>query len=172
MLLLLLLLLAVVGLLLLLLLQGLLLLLLLLLSQDVLFQLLQLRHILLQRSQLLLVGYRILLQRGQGSLILLLQLSLLQDLLLKLLVKLLQLLQLSQLLAVLLQGRMELGLLPSLSAVHHFPKEEKKLGVKEVRNNIQEQNATHSEEKHLIDATHSRDGFSSTKDLNLGTTWA
>ena len=66
--------------------------LLLLLRQDVLFQLLQLRDILLQSRQLLLVGDSILLESSQGGLVLLLQLSLLQHLLLQLLVQLLQLL--------------------------------------------------------------------------------
>lgn len=66
--------------------------LLLLLRQDMLFQLLQLRDILLQSRQLLLVGDGILLESSQGCLVLLLQLSLLQHLLLQLLVQLLQLL--------------------------------------------------------------------------------
>ena len=51
-----------------------------------LFQLLQLRDILLQGCQLLLIGDGILLKCSQGGLVLLLQLSLLQDLLLQLLV--------------------------------------------------------------------------------------
>lgn len=57
-----------------------------------LLQLLQLRHILLQGCQLLLVGDGVLLEGSQSGLVLLLQLPLLQHLLLQLLVQLLQLL--------------------------------------------------------------------------------
>ena len=63
-----------------------------LLRQDVLYQLLQLRHVLLQGCQLLLVGDGVLLKSCKRGLVLLLQLPLLQHLLLQLLVQLLQLL--------------------------------------------------------------------------------
>ena len=64
-------------------------LLLLLLFKAVLLKLLELRDVLLESCQLLLVGNCILLEGSQGGLVLLFQLSLLQDLLLKLLVQLL-----------------------------------------------------------------------------------
>ena len=75
---------------------------------DYLLELLQLRHVLLERRQLLLVGHGVLLERRQGGLVLLLQLALLEDLLLELLVELLELLELGQLLGVLLQRRLQL----------------------------------------------------------------
>ena len=72
-----------------------------------LLELLQLSHILLERSKLLLVGDGILLQGSEGGLILLLKLALLQNLLLQLLVELLKLLQLGELLRMLLQSRLK-----------------------------------------------------------------
>lgn len=81
-----------------------------LLCQNVLLKDLQLSHIMLKSSKLLLVSNGILLQNSQSSLVLLLDLALLQDLLLQLLVQLLQLLQLSQLLTVLLEGSLQLAL--------------------------------------------------------------
>lgn len=70
-------------------------------SQDLLLQLLKLRHILLKRSQLRLVLQGVLLQGGQSGLVLLLQMPLLHHLLLKVLVQLLELLKLLELLQLL-----------------------------------------------------------------------